>query len=660
MKIIHNLGVLSISKATEKNAGFLLTNRRGSYCSFSNAASRYQGMFYFDAKSMEIYKFIENIEIAGKNGVDLLKNGFYYAERMKNDIAENFMMPRSFNSLVYELSESNEVDLILDCKKSFDNREWGRNYEVSKEGNCIIVKFTKNTDSREDSTSGKNEFVLFLAIKSDISEYEAANEWFERHYNDDEKRNSPPFKRHVYKALKIRGRKFVFSISRNKETAINESEHVFSNLQDIREQEKRHFLGLVGEGHIKKIITSEKISNEIKVAYVNAANSLGNLAVHGKKIAGVFAGFPWFFQFWSRDSLLSLKALSKINKNLADNILIDYLSRINDDGRLPNLVGTHDSKFLGSADSIGWLFLRCNNLVEKISRDKEKINSIKKSMYWIKQSRLANSQRIKDYIKRCNSIISRKENEDYTILYGMENALEKSINGLLKLHTKDGFEFNESMETWMDTDFGGDDRKGMRIELQALRLSMYKLGFELTQNYKYKVLENTLKIKVRQKFWNGKILADGLNDWTIRPNIFIAAYIYPELLSQKEWEACFENTLKSLWLDWGGLATIDRNNKLFTEIHTGENNQSYHGGDSWFYLNNLAAIQLHKINNKKFNKQIQKIIDASTEDILWKGCIGCASELSSAKELTPQGCFNQAWSNAMYMEMVEELFSFSN
>jgi len=53
---------------------------------------------------------------------------------------------------------------------------------------------------------------------------------------------------------------------------------------------------------------------------------------------------------------------------------------------------------------------------------------------------------------------------------------------------------------------------------------------------------------------------------------------------------------------------------------------------------------------------LKKIINASTEDILWKGCIGCASEISSAKELSPTGCFSQAWSNAMYMEMIDEVF----
>lgn len=185
---------------------------------------------------------------------------------------------------------------------------------------------------------------------------------------------------------------------------------------------------------------------------------------------------------------------------------------------------------------------------------------------------------------------------------------------------------------------------------------MFRLMYDLTLNHKYKILENTLKIKLKHKFWNGKILADGLNDFTIRPNVFIASYIYPELLQPKEWEACFENSLKSLWLDWGGLSTIDKNNKLFTDTHTGEINKSYHRGDSWFWLNNLAAVELNKINPKKFQNQIQKIISASTEDILWKGCIGCASELSSAKELTSTGCFNQAWSDAMYVEMVDEIF----
>ena len=93
----------------------------------------------------------------------------------------------------------------------------------------------------------------------------------------------------------------------------------------------------------------------------------------------------------------------------------------------------------------------------------------------------------------------------------------------------------------------------------------------------------------------------------------------------------------------------------FYKFHTGEDRKSYHRGDSWFWINNLAALVLARADKAKFKDKINQIMKASKEEILWKGCIGCHSELSSAKELKSEGCYNQAWSNAMYMEMVDEL-----
>jgi len=497
---------------------------------------------------------------------------------------------------------------------------------------------------------------LYLAVKSNNNFYEKNNQWIERHYSIDEERNSPPFKRHVYNALWLRGSKFVFSISKNMEEAIKECNYIFNNVNEIKSREKERFFDILKADSVKKIISSKSISNDIKVAYVNAINSLNNLIVENKNNYGIFAGLPWFFQFWSRDSLVSLKSAYKLNKQLGKKIIFRYLNSINNNGRLLNPVGQHNSKNLGSADAHGWLFFRCKEIAECMEKNKQIINSIKNSIRLIKENKNSNFQRIKEYLKNCNLIIRKKENECHHFIYEIENSLEKSLNGLLKFHTKDSFEVNGKLETWMDTEFESDLREGVRIEVQALRLNMYKLMFELTQNNKYKIFENLLKNKIRQKFWNGKALADGLNDFTIRPNIFIAAYTYPELLTNKEWEICFYNALKALWLDWGGLATIDKNNPLFTNESTGENIKSYHRGDSWFWINNLAALVLNRINKNKFQKYIKKIIEASTEDILWKGCIGCHAELSDAKELTSKGCFNQAWSNAMFIEMVDWVF----
>ena len=657
MQIIHQLGILSVNKNINENAGFLLTNKKGSYCSFfSRQDSRYHGFFYFDAKNMEMYKFIENIEIIGHDDVSSLKNGFYFAERKKDDVIECFRMANGFNSLIYEVSGEQDVCILLDCKKSFDNREWGRYYEIFEEDGAIIVKFTKKTDKKEDSSEGKGEFTLFLAIKSGNLKYEKNDKWIERNYSADESRNSPPFKRHVYNALTLHGDKFVFSVSKNKNSAVKECGYVFNNLDEIKNKNKDDFFDLLKKDYVKKILTNEKISDDVKVAYVSAVNSLSSLIVHDKQNSGVMAGLPWFFQFWARDTLASLKVLSKIDKDFAEKILFSYSNSINDNGRTPNLAGQHGAKKLGSADAVGWLFLRCRDVVENINQNKRIINSIKDSINSARQNKNSASARIRDYLKKCILIINKKEGRHNKIIYEIESSLEKSINCLLKFHTKENFELNLPKETWMDTDYENDDRHGIRIEIQALRLQMYNLMFELSQNHKYKILENNLRMKLRHKFWNGNILADGLDDFTIRPNIFIASYAYPELLSKKEWETCFENILNNIWLDWGGLSTIDKNNKLFTGYNTGEDAKSYHRGDSWFWINNLAAIELNKINKKKFQKQIRKIISASTEDILWKGCIGCASEISSARELSSHGCFNQAWSNAMFVEMVEEIF----
>ncbi|MBI4143611.1 hypothetical protein HY487_01860, partial [Candidatus Woesearchaeota archaeon] len=137
MEVIHGLGILSVKKDVDENAGFLLSNKRGSYCSFFNLpSSRYRGLFYFDEKTMDMYKFIENIELAGSNEISSLKNGFYFAERRKGNLIESFFMPSGFNSLIYELNSEEEINIILDCKESFDNREWGRYYEISEKDGC--------------------------------------------------------------------------------------------------------------------------------------------------------------------------------------------------------------------------------------------------------------------------------------------------------------------------------------------------------------------------------------------------------------------------------------------------------------------------------------------------------------------------------------------
>jgi glycogen debranching enzyme len=231
---------------------------------------------------------------------------------------------------------------------------------------------------------------------------------------------------------------------------------------------------------------------------------------------------------------------------------------------------------------------------------------------------------------------------------------------LLEHYTRDDFAIAGGRKTWMDS----VRREEASVELEALRLQSYHVAakmFSLFGGSKYNTLKKRLREKVRSAFWNGRALADGIDrengtaDHAITPNVFLAAYVYPELLTRKEWITCFDTIIPRLWLEWGGFATIDKNHHLFHAHSTGENPASYHRGDSWFYLNNLAALVLYRLNKKKYHTYIQTIVAASTQEILWRGIVGYHAELSSASVFAPQGSLAQCWSSALFLELAAEI-----
>ncbi len=598
MKIIHSLGKRKIENYSPANTGFLLTNRAGGYmCFYPTPVSKYNGVFF---RTSAMYRVIESISLVDKANVSETTNRFYMAERLKEGIKESFFMPHGLNSFVYELDGEHEADIFLDIKQAYDNKALGRFYEISDEAGTILVKFTKKTDVKEDSTHGEEEYSVFLAIKADSQEYKKTEKWEARKYALDQKRNSI-FELYVFNAFRIKAKKIVFSFSESREKALLEVQQVFGGSETMKQRQKRN---------------CSKYSSP-NMALVGCRSSLDGLIVSLNQSPGIYAGLPWFFQFWTRDEAISLKAAMLAGHwGDAKKIIRRQLNNLLDDGRIPNIVfGKYSiGEALASSDGVGWVFRRILDAIQRKKFSKEDLAFI--------------AERVESAVGR-----SRKSFE---------------LEGLIR---------NDDLETWMDTsaEDGSDRRAGFRIEIQALQLSLYSLAFRLTKKKEYLDLELALKQRVRERFWNGKILADGDADFTARPNAFIACYIYPELLSREEWEECFSNLLEILWVEWGGLATIDKTSLLFRDEHTGEKPWSYHRGDVWFWVNNIAAIAMHRVNSEKFMDYIKKIIESSTEDILWKGAIGSHSELSSAKEQRAEGCFDQAWSCATFIELIEEV-----
>ncbi len=357
--------------------------------------------------------------------------------------------------------------------------------------------------------------------------------------------------------------------------------------------QKKKALAKEAEQFALKIISDVHVKdNEMNTAAECACYSLACL----RENHGLYAGLPWFHQRWARDELISTKALLiSGQKSLAKAILFSWLDKLLPDGKLP---GTLTSRI---ADS-GWLFVR-----------------------------------FEDYLPDL-----KKKERDY-LVEKLESFLKNVENNL-----QDNLVANDARETWMDS----IGRPGARLEIQALTLAACRLLHLLGKESK---LESRLKSQVRKSFWRGNYLSDGANDDVVRPNVFIAAYAYPELLSKKDWLSCFDFVLPKLWLDWGGISTIDKSHQDFVAEHTGENPKSYHNGDSWFWINNLAALVLHAFDKKRYENYIKHILKSSTREILYEAVTGHHSEISGASSLKPAGCPVQAWSAAMYVELVEEL-----
>ncbi len=591
MKIIHCFNEnIRLAKVVEDEKSFLLTNKAGGYLWWAGEiTSRYQGWFFVpnDLAGQRMFRLVEDIKIENAPRVEEIRNNFWNCEQKRGGFVETFFLPSFSNTFSYEVSEKTNLIITLDIKESYNNQNDNRSYEIFYESGLTLVKYTQQ---------GLEVPEIWLAVKSDARETELIKKWQMKQYAFDRKRNSPPFERYVFSAIKlISAQRIVFAASQNKEEAVSQAIYTANNLKILKKKKQKEIRKL------SSFFKDPSIKNpELKMAYLCAKNSLDGLVVldKNKKAKMLYAGLPWFFQSWQRDTALSLKALSFINQPAAHEIFEKMLVTI-----------IKGKKNDSAVDGWGWLFKRSENF------------SFRRKF----------------------------------LLAAIEEFFK---NGRVS-YSKDFFS-HYSKATWMDT----INRAPRAIELQALLLNAYRLASNNQEFWRKKFFYDSQEKEgreyIKEKFWDGNILADGLfenqtPDKTIRPNIFLAALAYPKLLNKGEWQKCFENVLPRLWLEWGGVATLDKTNKNFQITHTGESAASYHQGDSWFFINNLAALILARNNYKKFKPYIEKITKASAYDILWQGTIGHHSELSSAIDPRAEGCPCQAWSAAFFIELLTKL-----
>ncbi|MDO8480518.1 MAG: amylo-alpha-1,6-glucosidase [Nanoarchaeota archaeon] len=613
MKVSYPSGTPAQTSETAP-LGFFLSNKKGAFCCFG-IPSRYQG--WFAPVGGRLVKILD--EIALHPEPTALRNEEGAVIRERGPFLEEWHLPEGMEGAACMLSSPQQMQLLFDVKAPYDSRVWGRFYSVRREGKHVLLEFTKKTDSREDSSSGEEEFSLCVAISAGAGTEELASEWVERGYAFDEERNSPPVSRYVFHAMTLFTDTVFFGAGITSRKAIEACEKTERALRSLtlksapkrtaaKPQTLSSFFHVSESGALAARRASLALSGLLHDSY----DSRSSRASRSLNKSSLYAGLPWFFQEWSRDTLVSVGALILEKRyDLAKELLMRYVRALQPDGTLLSKEGG-----LVSADAFGWLSLRLDKLFSSLEK--------------------------KNLLSR---FFKKRELEEIT------ERLEKAASGLFQRHTRNHLAVCEGRETWLVSIESG----GACIELQAQRLQLYDFLFRLTKKKIYADLQEKLRVRVRTAFWDGAHLKDGSDDATARPNVFIAAYTYPALLSAKEWERCFDALLPKLWLSWGGLSTIDASDSRFHAAHTGENPESYHNGDSWYWLNNLAALVLFRLNPEKYKLYWNALFDASVRDILWQGFSGAHSELSSAAEQKAGGCLNQAWSDALFLELAYAL-----
>ncbi len=347
-------------------------------------------------------------------------------------------------------------------------------------------------------------------------------------------------------------------------------------------------------------------SNLVYLARSYALSSLESLLFSDK----LLAGFPWFSEEWFRDELISLEPLLSEKCDLCKGILFSILNFFYEHDTFSNT----SSKLL-SADAFGLLALRFKQLISIKPLSSEELSTIRRK-----------------FLSVMDRIVSRSFDERIALFYSGPH------------------------ETWMDS----LDRSGFRVEIQALMLQALDFAFYLSKDEKYKVLYNRVLSSVRSNLVVNNILIDGLTsdflrDLTVRPNVFLAYYFFPNLVDASVWRVTFDSAIRHLWLDWGGFSTVD--NSIAVPFDTGEHPKSYHNGNSWFFVNNIAAMSLLSVS-KDYLPYAEKILHASISDNLFSGAVGSCSETSSNKVRTSSGSLIQSWSNASLILLIDKFRSF--
>lgn len=379
----------------------------------------------------------------------------------------------------------------------------------------------------------------------------------------------------------------------------------------------------------------QRLTKALAWAKIQIDALIMNQSTTGKRTKGIFAGLPWFNNYWGRDSFIALPGATYVigNFNDAREILLSYAAFQEKDtlspnyGRIPNLA-TPQSVIFNTADGTPW-FVR--------------------SMY--------------EYVYYSG---------DTSLIRELYPVIVRSIDGTLRYHTDTlGFLTHGDAETWMDAvgpDGPWSPRGNRANDIQALWYHQLMIGvfcadylFDYAHASDWKKRADLLESNFRTYFINpagsaiyDHLHASGIPSAEIRPNqLFTIDMPIPEDVRQH----MVKTVLQDLVYEHG-TATLAQTDTNFHPYHEHPpyyvKDAAYHNGTVWTWLN---GPMIYAATRYDLQDLVFPVTKNSAHQILDRGCVGALSELLDVfpphtdhsgtvphPEPKLSGTYSQAWS----------------
>lgn len=351
---------------------------------------------------------------------------------------------------------------------------------------------------------------------------------------------------------------------------------------------------------------------------------------------GIYAGLPWFNEYWGRDMFISMPGAVFCTGQweTARSIFRDFAKFQDRDassetlGRIPNRANP-DGIIYNTADG-----------TPRFVTD------------------------VYEYMQYT---------ADTAFLASIYPAVELSINSVIERGTDaDGFLVHADADTWMDAKRQGkfpcSPRGNRAVDIQALWYGQLRSGAEMARIMghdddarRWDLAADSLFTTFNRKFVNtadilvyDHLNADGTPDRQCRPNMLYALdMVADSAVAMKETRDAWQR----LVYPWG-VASLDQNDPQFHPYHENwhhyHKDDAYHNGTVWLWNNGMA---------------MQRMIEAGQQDIAWRlfenmnrqalyeGAVGSLSENADAwprkgaQWARRSGTFLQAWSNAEHIRV---------